>query len=86
MVDVKLENGFTCQIRDEALDDYELFESLVAIDEEPNRLPATIKRLIGNDGYERLKEANRVDGRVSTAAMLESLKQIFESVNGEKKK
>ena len=77
MIDVKLANGFACQIADEALDDYELFEDLVTIEEEPNRLPGVIKRLIGKESYAELKEANRVDGRVSTAAMSDSLRDII---------
>ena len=85
MIDVKLANGFACQIADEALDDYELFEDLVTIEEEPNRLPGVIKRLIGKESYAELKEANRVDGRVSTAAMSDSLRDIIQAVRESKK-
>ena len=85
MIKVKLDNGFTCEISDEALDDYELFEDLVSIEDEPNRLPSVMRRLIGRDGYEELKEANRVDGRVSTVAMTDSLKEILQAVRESKK-
>ena len=85
MIEVKLANGFACQITDETIDDYELFEDLVTIEEYPNRLPDVIKRFIGKDKYNELKEANRVDGHVSTAAMSNSLRDIFHAITESKK-
>ena len=67
-MDITTKNGLTYRVNEDMLGDLEVFESLVEIEKgNPIRLPDTIKLLIGEDGYEQLKEAvrNEETGRVN---------------------
>ncbi|MDY6211987.1 hypothetical protein [Hornefia butyriciproducens] len=89
MIKGKLKNGFTVKISDEALDDFEIFEDMAVIEEDDSNIGkfiAIYKRLLGVKQYNRLKEYMRgKNGRISTTAMAETLKEIFELNNGELK-
>lgn len=82
MIEGKLRNGFEVKIPDENYNDYELFEDLAAIDEDPNnigKMVSVYKRLLGIEQYEALKEHMRQDdGRIRTTQMEETLHEIFE--------
>ena len=83
MVEGKTRTGFEFRLEDEALDDYELLETLQRIDEGEYQLTtAMVDMLLGKDQKEALKEHVRGDnGRVSAQRMLEEVMEIFETSN-----
>lgn len=88
MIEGTLKSGFEIRIPDENYDDYELFEDLAAIDEDPNnigKMVSVFKRLLGEEQYNALKEHMRQEnGRIRTTQMEKVLREIFE-LNDESK-
>ena len=85
-ITIDLENGFSADIENERLDDYELFEDLVEIDENPAIMPRVFKKILGEDGYKELKECCRgADGRVKTSEMFASMREVFQQIQNSKK-
>ena len=79
-MDITVKNGLTYSVDEEMLGDMEIFESLVEIEKgNPLKLPETVKALIGEDGYEQLKESirNKETGRVKTADFLAGFGEIM---------
>lgn len=89
-MDVTLKNGLTYHVDEEMLGDMEVFESLVEIEKgNPVRLPDTVKLLIGEDGYEQMKESvrNKETGRVKTADFVSEFGAVMTAAGqGGKKK
>jgi hypothetical protein len=78
-------SGFAYEVKDEALDDYELLETLAAIDNgDSGRIPQMVNLLLGEEQKELLKEHCRVDGRISSARMLSEVSEILTSNNAGK--
>ena len=74
------ESGFAYKIEDEALDDYELLETLADIDNgDSGRIPQMVNLLLGKEQKDLLKEHCRVDGRISSARMLSEVSEILNS-------
>lgn len=83
---IELDNGFTADLSPDNLDDYELFEELVEVEENPALTPRVIRKILGEDGYSALKDACRgEDGRVRTTDMFTAIKEIFRQVQSSKK-
>lgn len=65
-------------------DDYELMELMAEIegsgDEENVLLIIKLVKTVMGDQYNDVKEACRVDGRVSTEKMMEVIREVFEAV------
>lgn len=76
--------GFNYVIDAEALDDYETFEKLCALDRDSNNVALVTEvyeAILGKEQYKALKEYMRNDkGRISTSEMIDTLKEIL---NGE---
>lgn len=73
-------SGFEFIIDRDALDDWELFEDLANVDAgDAAAIIRVVNRLLEKDDVARLKEHCRSEknGRVSTAQMMEELKEIF---------
>lgn len=72
-------SGFAFEIEEETLDDYELLESLSKVDKgEVLSIAETVDRLLGEEQKDRLKEHIRnVQGRITIAAMMDEVVQIF---------
>ena len=89
-MDVTTKNGLSYHVDEDMLGDLEVFECLVEIEKgNPIRLPDTIKLLIGEDGYEQLKESvrNKETGRVKTSDFVEAFGEIISAAGqGGKKK
>lgn len=86
-IKIELKNGFQCTIDPEDMDDYELFEQVAEIDAGNKTLvPAVVRRLIGAEKHNELKEYVRKDGKVSATAMMEQIAEIFEQIRESKKK
>lgn len=88
MVEGKLKNGFDIRIEDENLDDFEVFEALCDIEQNPDDIVKTIfiyRRLLGEEQYERLKKhMKKPSGKISTDEMMETLDEIL-NINNETK-
>lgn len=82
---MKTESGFEFEINEECLDDYEMIEELTKLgDNDPTRLPKAIKRLIGEEGHDRLKEHCRgANGIVSAKKMSAEMMEILRKSNEE---
>ena len=89
-MDITLKNGLTYNVDEDMLGDIEIFEALVEIEKgNPIRLPDTIKALIGEDGYNQLKESvrNKETGRVKTADFIAEFGALMTAAGqGSKKK
>lgn len=88
MVSGKTTTGFAFSVRKDALDDYELFESLVALDKKDvTVIPDVLQRLLGNDQKAALMEHCRdaETGRISTEAIVQELARIMETIKALKK-
>lgn len=88
MIEGTLKSGFEIKIPDENYDDYELFEDLAAIDENPDNIGKMVSvfiRLLGEEQYTALKEHMRQEnGRIRTTEMEAVLHEIF-GLNDESK-
>lgn len=83
---VLLSDGFAVTVDADALDDAELFETLVSIDKGQSvDIPAVLRALLGDDGkkalYEHLRGEN---GRVKISRVAEVLAEIFEGIKSKK--
>ena len=81
-------SGFNFTLKEEALDDYELFEMLVDLDAgDASKLPQVMKMLFGekqkNRLIEHLKQKNK--GRASLTATMEEVNEIFSLAHALKK-
>lgn len=83
---VLLSGGFAVTVDADALDDAELFETLVAIDKgESVDVPGVLRALLGETGkkdlYEHLRDEN---GRVKITRVTAALAEIFEGIKSKK--
>lgn len=79
MITGKLDNGFEFEIPEEARDDWEIVEAIEDYENgNPERIVTVARRLLGHESYLKLKEACRVNGRISFADMSD---KIFEILN-----
>ena len=78
----KTTSGFSFDVEDVKLDDFELLEDLVLVDEgHPGKVVSVLKRLLGNEQYQNLKEhVRKDDGVVHSTDMGVALKEIFEAL------
>lgn len=72
-------SGFTFEIDEEMLDDYELFEDICAIDNgDVSKITIVADGCLGKEQMKRLKEHCRNEkGRVSTMRMIDEITQIL---------
>ncbi len=86
-MEIKTEKGFTCQVEENALNDMELLEELIALDGGDMRtLPSILTRLIGEDGKKRLYDHLRTETkRVPADAVTAELVSIITEIKNGKK-
>lgn len=78
MIKGKTKSGFKYEIGDENINDYELFEVMAEIDENPLLLPKLLKMLLGEEQNSALKEHLRGEnGKISMEAMQGAVTEIF---------
>ncbi|HGK6894140.1 TPA: hypothetical protein ACJ5R0_001871 [Streptococcus agalactiae] len=76
---MKTSSGFEYKIEESRLKNYELVEALADLESNPLSLPKVLRLLLG-DQVESLKNhLCASDGTVSTEALMEEVKEIFES-------
>jgi len=81
MVEGKLSNGFEYKIPEENLDNYETFEKLCDIDQDPENniylVREVLTDILTKEQYEELKAFVREqDGRISMTKMMQLLREI----------
>lgn len=84
----KTTSGFAFSISEDALDDYELFEGLVALDKKDvSAIPDVLQRLLGDKQKAALMEHCRdsESGRISNKAIVAELNRIMETIRALKK-
>lgn len=79
-MEIKTKKGLVFQFDEDMLGDMEIFENLIEIEKgNPMLLPDTIKALLGEDGYSRLKESCRNDkGRIPTVDVVSAFGEIIQ--------
>lgn len=78
MIKGQTESGFQYEISPNIQNDYEIVEMLGEIEESPLLLSPLVKRILGNDQMNELKEHIRdEDGLVGTKAMMKEIQDIF---------
>lgn len=78
MITGKLENGYEYEVQEDAKDDWEIVEAINDLEDKPQKIVTVAKLLLGEDGYEKLKDACRVDGRVAFTTMSEMVIEILQ--------
>ena len=74
--------GFSFTLREEALDDMELLEVMIAVDDDASLLPKLLRMLLGEKQKRRLYEhVRKIHGRVSIKALSE---EVFSMLQGER--
>lgn len=80
MITGETKSGFIYSVSNEALDDYELLETLASIDAgDSGLIPQMVTLLLGEEQKNKLKEHCKVDGRISSAKMLSEVSEILTS-------
>ena len=76
--------GFTVTVPDDAFDDFELLDDLraVQVEQEAQRFPGLLRRLVGPDGYRKVMDGLRdpETTRVSIEAGVEYISALFEAI------
>lgn len=82
---MKTSSGFEFEIVDGAFDDWELIELLAELgDGNGLKVPAVLRKLLGDEQAAALKEHCRHDGKVTVKAMNAEIAEII-SLSGKKK-
>lgn len=80
MLKGKTESGFTYQVSEKRLENYELVEALNAVETNPLEMIKVVNLLLGVDQAKKLKDHLRdEDGLVSTEKMTNEIQEIFET-------
>ena len=80
MLKGKTKTGFEFEISDEALNNYELIETLAEVDANPLLIPKLLNQLLGKEQQQKLKDHVRdKKGFVSVQAMSNEILDIFQS-------
>lgn len=78
MIKGKTKSGFTYQIPEKNLDNYELIEYINELDENPLVVATIVKMLLGKEQAAKLKEHVRTkDGLVPVEKMSDEIAEIF---------
>lgn len=70
-------NGATYRVMPSVFEDAEFLEDIGDLEDNPELLPRVTRRMLGVDQWKAFKDANRVDGVVSTQA----LGELFDALN-----
>lgn len=84
MITGKTTSGFEFAISEDALNDWELVEDIVAVDNgDPTKTISLARRLLEGDGYAALKEhcRDKVTGRVKADLMSGEILSILTAAN-----
>lgn len=80
MLKGKTETGFSYEVSDESLNDYELVEVLAEVDTNPLLLPKLVDKLLGKEQKKKLLGHLRTeDGKVPIDAISAEIMDIFQN-------
>lgn len=80
MLKGKTETGFSYEVSDESLNDYELVEILAEVDTNPLLLPKLVNKLLGKEQKKKLLDHLRTeDGKVPIDAISAEIMDIFQN-------
>lgn len=80
MLKGKTETGFSYEVSDESLNDYELVEILAEVDTNPLLLPKLVDKLLGKEQKKKLLDHLRTeDGKVPIDAISAEIMDIFQN-------
>lgn len=80
MLKGKTETGFSYEVSDESLNDYELVEILAEVDTNPLLLPKLVDKLLGKEQKKKLLNHLRTeDGKVPIDAISAEIMDIFQN-------
>ena len=80
MLKGKTKSGFEFEVTDNALNNYELIETLSDVDSNPLLVPRLLNQLLGKEQREKLKDHVRnEDGIVPVQAISDEILEIFQS-------
>ncbi len=72
--------GFSYSIAKNQLDNYELFEAIAEVEDDPTCFPKVMSLLLGKNQTKELKEhLRREDGTISIEKMMNEVTDIFQS-------
>ena len=83
MIEGKTKSGFNFKLEDDAIDDMELLEGLIALENgNYKRLPETITALLGENQKTKLYDhcRSKKTGRVSAAKVMAAVGEMFKAV------
>ena len=80
-------SGFECEIDEDALDDYELFDALTKVDKgQEDKVTDAVDRLLGKDIKSRLIDyVRKENGRASIEAVIKEFGEIIAGLQSAKK-
>lgn len=86
MVKIKTSSGFECELDEAFRDDFELLENLVRLDKgDPSGLTEIIDGIFGDEKEALYEHCRKENGRVSTVAVMQEVKDVFNGACGELK-
>lgn len=84
MKEYTTKHGFKFKAREDAKDDWAVFEAASELDKgDTTKVIDLLILILGKDGYEALQEFHRVDGRVKASIMLEEFYSIMDVLESE---
>lgn len=72
--------GFVRDVDPDVLDDMELYDDLMALDNEKPDVKPILQKILGVDGQHELYETCRVDGKVRVTLVYAALHEIFDQM------
>ena len=72
----KTKSGFSYTLPEGLVDDFEYLELIQKAQQNPLTVIEVARYLLGEEGYNRLKEHCRVDGKVSTEKVIAEITEI----------
>ena len=81
MKKVRLDNGLTLEVQDNALDNMELLDDLVDLDEGNGyAISRVVGRILSKEEKKKLYDHLRVDGVVQISKVVDCMKEIFDKL------
>lgn len=86
MKEVKISTGFTYQFSDDVLDDYDILQTLVAVDKgHPEKIYDVVPLLFGDDAEKFIDSYRDPKTHKAKASEIgQGVKEILEALNGKK--
>lgn len=84
-VHIRLSCGFETDLDEDCMDDQELLDDLIAFDRNHALYTNVLRRLLGNEGMDRLYECCRVRGKVRASLIVASMTELINQLKHGKK-